>query len=129
MLDIDNTDLQTPLGVALAKMHEYGGQLVRHASALIERVFAREGQTLNTKRNSAIYLYEVVELYGAKKKEIQEMFLPIQKVFLKFLFDRKPFMQDLSSKALSKIYNLGTAEVRTMLVDSLSQTLSGEKST
>lgn len=38
-------------------------------------------------------------------------------------------MQDLSSKALSKIYNLGSPEVRTMLVDSLSQTLSGEKST
>lgn len=33
------------------------------------------------------------------------MFLDIQKVFMKFLFDRKAYMQDLSSKALSKIYH------------------------
>ena len=33
------------------------------------------------------------------------MFLDIQRVFLKFLFDRKAYMQDLSSKALSKIYH------------------------
>jgi proteasome component ECM29 len=32
---------------------------------------------------------------------------------LKFLFDRKSYMQDLSSKSLSKIYHLGTPEVRT----------------
>lgn len=57
------------------------------------------------------------------------MFIDIQRVFLKFLFDRKAFMQDLSSKALSKIYNLGTPEVRTQLVDALSMTLSGEKTT
>jgi hypothetical protein len=56
------------------------------------------------------------------------MFLDIQRVFLKFLFDRKAYMQDLSSKALSKIYHLGTPEVRTQLVDALSKTLSGEKS-
>lgn len=56
------------------------------------------------------------------------MFLEIQRVFLKFLFDRKAYMQDLSSKALSKIYHLGTPEVRTQLVDALSKTLSGEKS-
>lgn len=37
-------------------------------------------------------------------------------------------MQDLSSKALSKIYHLGSPDVRTQLVDSLSKTLSGEKS-
>lgn len=37
-------------------------------------------------------------------------------------------MQDLSSKSLSKIYHLGTPEVRTQLVDALSKTLSGEKS-
>jgi hypothetical protein len=37
-------------------------------------------------------------------------------------------MQDLSSKALSKIYNLGTSEVRAQLVENLSKTLSGEKS-
>lgn len=50
-------------------------------------------------------------------------------MFLKFLFDRKPFMQDLSSKALSKIYTLGSPEVKNMLVDALSQTLAGEKTT
>lgn len=47
---------------------------------------------------------------------------------MKFLFDRKNFMQDLSSKALSKIYHLGTPEVRDLLIDALSKTLSGEKS-
>ena len=56
------------------------------------------------------------------------MFLDIQRVFLKFLFDRKSYMQDLSSKALSKIYHLGAPEVRAQLVDALSKTLSGEKS-
>lgn len=49
-------------------------------------------------------------------------------MFLKFLFDRKGYMQDLSSKSLSKIYHLGSPEVRTQLVDALSKTLSGEKS-
>jgi hypothetical protein len=38
-------------------------------------------------------------------------------------------MQDLSSKALSKIYHLGTPDVRNLLVENLSKTLSGEKST
>ena len=47
---------------------------------------------------------------------------------MKFLFDRKAYMQDLSSKALSKIYHQGTPEARTQLVESLSKTLSGEKS-
>ena len=56
------------------------------------------------------------------------MFLDLQRVFLKFLFDRKAYMQDLSSKALSKIYHLGEPEVRTQLVEALSKTLAGEKS-
>lgn len=44
---------------------------------LITRVSAKEGQTLNTKRNSAIYLYEIVDLYGLKSKEVQDLYLPI----------------------------------------------------
>jgi hypothetical protein len=56
------------------------------------------------------------------------MFLEIQKVFLKFLFDRKAYMQDLSSRALSKIYHQGTPEARVILVEALSRTLAGEKS-
>lgn len=60
---------------------------------------------------------------------VQDRFMTLQKVFIKFLFDRKAYMQDISSKALSKIYHLGTPEVKTLLVDSLSKTLSGEKST
>jgi proteasome component ECM29 len=129
MLDVDNPDLQEPLGTALAKIHKYANNLKDHAIKCLERVFSREGQTLNTKRNSAIYLYQIIHLYGEKEKEIQDMFIDIQRVFLKFLFDRKTFMQDLSSKALSKIYNLGSPDVRNQLVDNLSQTLSGEKST
>ena len=48
---------------------------------------------------------------------------------MKFLFDRRAYMQDLSSKALSKIYHLGEPEVRNQLVENLSKTFSGEKST
>ena len=38
-------------------------------------------------------------------------------------------MQDMSSKALSMIYNMGSPEARKLLVESLSKTLAGEKDT
>lgn len=128
MAEVDNADLQEPVGKALAKIQFYSSQITPYCQALLNKVFTREGVSLNVKRNSAIYLYQVVELYGEREKEVQDLFLDIQKVFMKFLFDRKAYMQDLSSKALSKIYHQGTPEARTQLVEALSKTLSGEKS-
>ncbi|CDW80673.1 proteasome-associated protein ecm29 homolog [Stylonychia lemnae] len=112
-------------------LHMYAseGQIVIYAEDLTARVFKPLGGdiTLIYKRNCTTFLYQVIELYGQKSKAIQERFLTYQRVFIKFLFDRKTSMQDLSSKALSKIYNLGNSDVRVRLVESLSKTLSGEK--
>lgn len=128
MVEVDNADLQEPVGKTLAKVQFYSGQITPYSQGLLAKVFTPEGVSLNVKRNSAIYLYQVVELYGEREREVQDMFLAIQKVFMKFLFDRKAYMQDLSSKALSKIYHQGTPEARKQLVEALSKTLSGEKS-
>ena len=62
MLEIDNVDIQEPLGRTLAKLNHFAGNLTIHAIELMKRVFGQE--TLNVKRNSAVYLYQVVDNYG-----------------------------------------------------------------
>eukprot|EP00347_Sterkiella_histriomuscorum_P023653 403333856 len=132
MNQIDNVDIQDVVGKTLAKLNHYVSEenLIEYCEQLSQKVFQQAGEdlTLNLKRNCAIYLYQVIDLYGKQSKAIQDRFLSYQRVFMKFLFDRKSYMQDLSSKALSKIYNLGSKEARSLLVESLSKTFSGEKS-
>ena len=53
--------------------------------------------------------------------------MEIQKVFLKYIFDNKPAIQDISSRALTMIYKAGSAEVKESLVQSLSSTLAGDE--
>jgi len=63
---------------------------------------------LNSKRNYVIYVYEVVKEYAETSSEMrQQFFVEIQQVFMRYLFDRRNFMQDLASKGLSLIYKLG----------------------
>jgi hypothetical protein len=70
MSEVDNADLQEPLGKSLAKINFYSGKITDYSRALLCKVFATEGISLNTKRNSAIYLYQVVDLYGDHEKEV-----------------------------------------------------------
>jgi len=63
---------------------------------------------LNSKRNVVVYIYEVVKGFAASSSEMRETyFVDIQQVFMRYLFDRRSFMQDLASKGLSLIYKLG----------------------
>lgn len=82
---------------------------------------------LTSRRSCVIYLNELLQLYGAKESFIQESFVDLQKTFLKHIFDKKPAIQDISSRALTLIYKLGTAEVKESLVQALSKTLTGDE--
>lgn len=62
--------------------------------------------TLGSKRVCILYLYEVMHLYG-HLNFIRERFVEIQKIFLKYIFDMKPLVQEISSKALTHIYKQG----------------------
>lgn len=46
---------------------------------------------------------------------------------MKYIFDKKPALQDISSKGLTTIYKTGNAEVKESLVQSLSSTLTGDE--
>lgn len=82
---------------------------------------------LTSRRSCVIYLNELLQLFGAKESFIQESFVDLQKTFLKHIFDKKPAIQDISSRALTLIYKLGTAEVKESLVQALSKTLTGDE--
>ena len=49
--------------MTLAKIHHYAGKLTDFSVSMLTKVF-QQGMSLNVKRNSAIYLNQVVELYG-----------------------------------------------------------------
>lgn len=51
----------------------------------------------------------------------------MQNIFLKYIFDKKAAIQDISSKALTLIYQIGDSEVKESLVQSLSATLTGDE--
>jgi len=86
---------------------------------------SKSGLELNSKRNTVIYLFEVVNRYAESSSEMREKyFIEIQQVFMRYLFDRRGFMQDLASKGLSLVYKLGNEEQRTLLVNSLSESFS-----
>ena len=84
------------------------------------------GIELNVKRNFVVYLHEIVSVEGEKNEVVKSRLLTLQKIFLKFLFDKRASMQDLASKSLSAVYNLGDEETRSILVDSLSSAFTGE---
>jgi hypothetical protein len=54
---------------------------------------------------------------------MQEKFVQIQMLFLKYIFDMKPLVQEISSKALTFIYKIGNEQIKEALVQSLSQVL------
>lgn len=98
-----------------------------------EQIMASEAEvegydvTLNSRRNCVIYLNEILQAYGKNEALIQDRFVEIQKIFLKYIFDKKPAIQDISSKALTLIYKTGSAEIKESLVQSLSSTLTGDE--
>lgn len=58
MQEVDNNDVQEPLGKMLAKVSGQAGACAEYAKARLEKVFQKEGgASLNVKRNSAVYLY------------------------------------------------------------------------
>ena len=103
-----------------------GGMLVQKFDELIGLVDSGEDLELNIKRNYVTYLHHILTEQGEKNEEVKARLLPLQKIFLRFLFDRRASMQDLASKSLSLIYNLGDEATRTKLVDALSGTFTGQ---
>ena len=58
-------------------------------------------------------------------QDVKDRLLPLQKIFLKFLFDKRSSMSDLASKSLTAVYNMGDEDTRRKLVESLSATFTG----
>lgn len=102
------------------------GKLASSCDTLIAKVEQKEGIELNIKRNYVIYLHQIVSIEGEHNADIKARLLALQKIFLKFLFDRRSSMQDIASKSLSIVYNLGDEDTRRKLVDSLSGTFTGQ---
>ena len=46
--------------------------------------------SLNTRRNCVIYLNEALQLFGKTEEFMKDNFVEIQKMFLKYIFDKKP---------------------------------------
>lgn len=94
MIDYENNEIQEFIGKMLTKLNLNIGEEVfqKFLETLLQSILLKKDETLPIKRNSAIYLYKIVEYYGKSKAIVQERFIDIQKVFMKFLFDRKPYM-------------------------------------
>jgi proteasome component ECM29 len=87
---------------------------------------SKKGLELNSKRNNVVYLYEVVRRYAKTSSEMREKyFMELQNVFMRYLFDKRQFMQDLASKGLSLIYTEGDPAQRELLLTALSEAFSG----
>ncbi len=50
------------------------------------------GIELNVKRNYVIYLHSILTEKGETEAEIKERLISLQKIFLKFLFDKRASM-------------------------------------
>ena len=90
--DYDQMDVQRVLGKSLCKLWLTAGTLIAKCDLLQERINMKEGIELNEKRNMAIYVHQIILLQGSSNKEIQDRFLKLQQIFLKFLFDRRATM-------------------------------------
>lgn len=85
--------------------------------------------SLTSRRNCVVYLNELLQLFGATDSFVQSKFLELQRVFLKYIFDKKATLSEIASKALTLIYRAGGEDVKESLVQSLTVTLTGEAST
>lgn len=124
--DYDHVDFQHVLGAALTSLWVTAGKLASQCDQLLSQVDQGEGLELNVKRNFVVYLHQIILLEGERNDDIKARLLPLQKIFLKFLFDRRSSMQDLASKSLTIVYNLGDDETKRNLVESLSATFTGQ---
>jgi hypothetical protein len=125
-IEQDYHDVHIEIGQFLSKLSKSMGNLQAYVeSFLINFIKSREksitwGQefeiTLNTRRNCVIYLNEALQLYGKTEDFMKERFVEMQKIFLKYIFDKKAPIQDISSKALTLIYQIGSPEVKESLV-------------
>ena len=73
-----------------------------------------------------VYLHQLISVEGHRNDDLKQRLLALQQIFLKFLFDRRASMQDLASRSLSTVYNLGDEATRQKLVDSLSGAFTGQ---
>jgi hypothetical protein len=87
---------------------------------MLEVCSPKSSRELAVKRNSVVYLSEILKKQG-NNEEVQNRLIDIQKVFQRFLFDRRGSMQDLASKALPQIYLLGSEEVKKQLMENLKE--------
>lgn len=109
----------------MRKLWVSSGDLVAKTEEMIK--YTSEPKVdLTSKRSAVIVLYQIVS--KTHDEQIKEKYLGLQRVFMRFLFDRRGFMQDLASKALSLIYNNGDETIRKKLVESLSAAFAGEGS-
>ena len=113
-MDQDYHDVHIEIGQFLGKLCHKMGYLPKYVQEfLMEFIKSREKTikweeefqiSLNTRRNCVIYLNEALQLYGKTEEFMKENFVEMQKMFLKYIFDKKPVIQDISSKALTLIY-------------------------
>jgi len=118
--------LQHVMGKALCQMWVTQGVLAAKCDYLLEHATQSTGLELNIKRNFVVYLHHILTEQGQQNEEVKSRLLPLQKIFLRFLFDRRSSMQDLASKSLSIVYNMGDEQTRKRLVDSLSSSFTGK---
>ena len=126
MKDYDQEDFQTAMGKSLSSLWTESGQLSEKFEMLMESVKQSYQAELQTKRNCLMILYEIVCGQGKTNDIIQGKLIQIQQIFLKYLFDTRSSIQDLSSQALSTIYNIGDGDIKKKLVESLSNAFTGE---
>ena len=68
------------------------GSLAMECDTLLSLVDQDHSLELNVKRNYVVYLHQIVLIEGEKNDDIKQRLLPLQKIFLKFLFDRRTSM-------------------------------------
>ena len=122
-VEYENYDLQEYIGVCLVRLAK---RIDKTEWIIKEGVEGVKKQTLVGKRNWGVWLYKLVEKYGNTLESVKQEYIWLQKIFFKFLFDRKSEMQDISSKALSLLYKQGTKETKDHLVENLSKAFAGE---
>ena len=126
LIDYDQVDFQHVLGSCLTSLWVTRGKLAEQIDTILGIVEKGAGLELNVKRNYVVYLHQIITIEGETNTAIKERLIKLQKIFLKFLFDRRSSMQDLASKSLTIVYNLGDEDTKRNLVEALSNTFSGQ---
>ena len=90
--DYDQVEFQHILGQALCNLWVTADKLASNCDELVVEVNKTTGIELNVKRNFVVYLHEIVSVEGEKSEVVKSRLLTLQKIFLKFLFDKRASM-------------------------------------